>query len=212
MHRAIAFLGVLALAACHGGGGGGAPAADGWAGGGPSIVSMDIENWNFRYGAGVPQHAQNVPGGGFAFEFPTSGDIDYLTTNVSIAAKDKAHAVIKIEGTAPTFTASDGCSPAAMHIMLEVRGDDIRQEDGRWWARLNGPPLGVGDYTIDVSVTDLSQWSNVQGHVATDRPAQFRGAMANLGAVGITFGACSFGHGVTATGSPRMTVTEFSVQ
>lgn len=209
--RVLAALALFALAGC---GIAGLPGTVFWAGGGPAVVSMNPAAWTFRYGSGISGAPQAAPGG-FAFTFPTSGDVDYLTTNVTIAAKGIAHAVAKIDALsgAPTFAATDGCTPAAFRIMLEVRNDDGSQEDGRWWARLNGPALSTpGSYVMDVSIADLSQWSNVLGHVATDRPAQFKAAMGNLGAVGFTFGACAFGHGVTvAGGSARMTVTAFAV-
>ncbi len=186
------------------------PGSEGWAGGGPSTVSMAAKDWTCRYAAPCALTAASV---GFSFVLPQ--ETDYLTTNVAISAKTNARAVVKIEAVSgsPSFTATDGCLPAAFGIMLEVRNDDMRAEDGRWWARLNRVPLAPGNYVMDVSLTDLGQWSNVQGHIATDRPAQFKAAVANLGAVGLTFGACAFGHGVSVTGgSAKMTVTEFTVQ
>src|ERR1043165_214294 len=189
--RHTAILAALLLAGCHGGG---IPGGNtGWPGGGPSTVSMNAADWDFRNDTGAHGHPDAGP------SFIWSGEVDYLTTDVSIAATDRAKATVKIEG-AGNFVAADGCTPAAFGIMLEVRNDDLRQEDGRWWARLQRPPLGNATYDFDVPITDLTQWSNVQGHVAMDRPDQFNAAMANIGAVGLTFGACSFGHGVTGSG------------
>ena len=211
--RALAILGLLILAGCAG------VSIPGvgtwWPGGGPATVRMDAAAWDFRYGVGTPAHPAPAPVG-FTFQFPASGEVDYLTTNVSINAKTIAHAVVKVEAVSgtPAFKATDGCTPAAFRIMLEARDDDGRNVDKRWWARLNGPALSApGNYVMDVSLTDLTQWSNVQGTIATVRPNNFRDAIANLGAVGITFGACAFGHGVSVTGgTARMTVTEFTVQ
>jgi hypothetical protein len=213
MRKASLLFGTLLLAGC-----GlqvpGLPAGfTGWAGGGPSTVSMACGDWDFRYGSGMPAHP-SCTASGIAFEW--TGELDYLTTDVSTAAKDKAHAVIKLEALSgsPVFKASDGGSPAACRIMLEVRNDDMRHEDGRWWARLNGPALSApGNYVMDVSIADLDQWSNVRGQVASTRANQFRAAMGKLGAVGITCGANSFGHGVSVEGGAvRVTITEVSVQ
>ncbi len=205
--RHVAIIAALLLAGC---GGKSLPGAEGWAGGGPATVSMNPAAWTCRYAS---PYQITAAGTGFTLMFPQ--EIDYLTTNVTIAAKDRVFVKVQIETVsgAPTFTATDGCTPAAFGIMLEVRGDDMRAEDGRWWARLARPALSAGNYVMDGPLTDLSQWSNVQGHIATDRPAQFKAAVANLGAVGLTFGACAFGHGASVTGgSAKMTVTEFSVQ
>jgi hypothetical protein len=187
----------------------------GWSGGGPATVSVAASAWDFRYGTGISGHPTQEAAG-FSFLFPTSGDVDYLTTNVSINAGSHVHCVAKVEAVSgsPMFVASDGGSPATFGVILEVRGDDMVSEDGRWWARVNrGALWAPGNYTFDVPLTDLSRWSNVQGRIASDRPAQFRDAIANLGAVGLTFGAISFGHGVSVSGgTAKMTVTEFSVQ
>ncbi len=204
----IAVIGAAALlAACHVSIPG---VTQNWPGGGPATVSLDPADWDFRNDTGAHGHPEG-PGVSFLW----SGEVDYLTTDVSIAATQRAHAVVRLAVASgmPTFVAADGCTPAAMRIMLEVRGDDLRQEDGRWWARLDGPPLQApADYDLDVSIADLTQWSNVQGHVASDRENQFKGAMANLGAVGITFGGCFFGHGASPqNGTVRLTITEFTV-
>jgi hypothetical protein len=206
--RYAIILAALLLAGC---GGKSLPGSGGWAGGGPATVSMNPTAWACRYASPCQITAA---GTGFTLMFPA--EIDYLTTNVSIAAKDRVIVKVQVEAVsgAPTFSATDGCAPATFGIMLEVRNDDMRSEDGRWWSRLGRPALtATMQYVLDIETTDLSQWSNVQGHIATDRPAQFNAAIANLGAVGLTFGACAFGHGVSVNGgSAKMTVTEFTVQ
>jgi hypothetical protein len=57
--RYAIILAALLLAGC---GGKSLPGSEGWAGGGPSVVSMDCKDWTFRYGRGMPVHPECVDG------------------------------------------------------------------------------------------------------------------------------------------------------
>ncbi len=186
-----------------------------WPGGGPSVVSMDPLDWNFRYGSGISGHPFPAING-FMFAIPSAGDVDYLTTDVSINAKEKVSFLVEIVTTGtPLFRATDGGSPASFGVMLEARNDDLVSQDGRWWSRLHREPLGGGVFSFELSLTDLDEWSNVLGRTAASRPEAFRAAIANLGAVGFTFGATAFGHGVRVepgTGTAVFALRQFDVR
>lgn len=216
MRYAMAIAAILILAGCKVGGislpGAPNPGAT-WPGGGPAVVSMAATDWDFRDPTGAHGHPEQATSG---VTFAFVGEVDMLTTDVSIAAKDRVHALVRIDAPpTTTFRASEGTCPPTFRIFLEVRFDNLTAnggEDGRWWARLQGQPVTPGTSVTDVSLTDLSQWSNVQGHIASDRPAEFKATITKLGAVGITFGGCAFAHGVIPSGEARVTISEFSVQ
>src|SRR5689334_11103835 len=103
--RHTAILAALLLAGCGNGGSGGGTSG-GWPGGGPATVSMNAGDWDFRNDTGAHGHPDAGP------SFLWTSEVDYLTTDVSIAATQSAKATVKIEtvsGT-PTFVAADGCS------------------------------------------------------------------------------------------------------
>jgi len=108
------------------------------------------------------------------------------------------------------------CSgPAAVRVMVQVRGDDLRQQDGRWWAGnfFYGLNERRGEMRLVIPLAP-EHWSNVLGHSAVTRISQFRSAVERVGNVGLTFGGCShFGHGVWVSGGEaRMFIRDFSIQ
>lgn len=182
---------------------------------------MELSNniWRFRYSNGMPVGpTRRRNGDGFRFTFPlVPNDVDYLTTAYRGDAQDYVSATAKIariDGT-PVFVAS-GEGEVACHarFLVEREGDDLSDEDGRWWSRLRSFPLRVGEGWSTVTVPfHPVEWSNVHGKVASERRAQFRVCLDNVGHVGLTFGATFFGHGVSVKGGrARMVVSDFEVE
>lgn len=109
--------------------------------------------------------------------------------------------------------------PAQVRFMVQVwEGPGIMLDsNARWWS--NPVSLVLQDTGGPVLVSapiDPSQWSNVVGQMGdtdADTLAAFQAAMQNHNAVGFTFGACFFGHGVglAAGGTARFTLTDLRV-
>jgi hypothetical protein len=76
--------------------------------------------------------------------------------------------------------------------------------------------LGAGSVALVGDLTDPSQWTSVFGRSGAANEPLFRAALADLGAVGFTFGGgCFFGHGVYITpgsGEAVFTATRFVVR
>lgn len=171
-----------------------------WAGGGPATVSMLAADWDFRDPRGLTGHPQQGPGGSITFKFDR--EVDMLTTDVSIAGKDRVRGVFRLEHDGSTsFRCADGGegqTPPAFGLFIEVANDDLTVAgDGRWWYEAARVALGgPAEYTIEAPFSNLGGWRNAGGKYARDRPAEFRSALARIGALGITFGCVSFAHGV----------------
>lgn len=172
----------------------------------PNVVSLAPKDWYIFYSAGVPPHPTPDIEGAWSFEFPsvgTGGHINYLQTPFN--ATTTLHNVsmtFKVESYTPQYEAIDprDSLPATVHLFIEQRNDDLKNVNGRWWARANGFNLGSQDnnlITFHVPLT-IDQWSNVDGQ---GDYFDFVSMLNNIGWVGMTFGGQSFwGHGVALGG------------
>lgn len=177
-----------------------------------SVLSMVATDWNFEFGNNTPANPDALA---WSFTFPQwpGAEVDYLVTpvNLNLTGYNEIVAVTRTDilSGAPVFTDHDtgGCESETMAtIILQVTGDNMVQEDGRWWAE--GARIHLNNWGLFVAthadLTDLHVWRNVQGHYASDRPSQFASALTHIGNIGFTFGGCAFGHGAgTLNGTAR---------
>lgn len=106
-------------------------------------LSLDPQRWDFRFGQNMPPHPDY---GAFSFIFPgEGGEVDYLTQTVSMAASKRVVVVSQIVAMSgvPVFHAHQdpggAVSDAYATIMLQRNGDNMVNEDGRWWAQASHP-------------------------------------------------------------------------
>jgi hypothetical protein len=190
-------------------------------------ISMDAARWNIQHSTGVPLHPSPNPGGGWYFDFPGPfGSVNYVTTSVIISAKESVRAVIQITATPDAVfdwrtNPNNTCDhPAHVRLFLQRAGDDLRaaKEFYRWWSKEVAVHLDDGtNANLSVSLADPAQWSSVFGKRGNDSSIAttgFRDAIANLAAVGFTFGGgCFYGHGVRmSAGTARFIATEYMVR
>jgi hypothetical protein len=176
-----------------------------------SSLSMASSQWSFRYSPGMPATPASSDGG-WQFAFPNSNGVEYLTTaQHPPTASRSITASIAVETVGSPFfeyrtEAINTCdSPAAVHLFFQRHGDDMSGNGAfefyRWWSNPVAYQLGAGSIALTGDLTDPSQWTSVFGQsgAGVNEPA-FRAALADLGAVGFTFGGgCFFGHGVYVT-------------
>lgn len=200
-------------------------------------ISMDAARWNIQYSTGVPLHPNSHPGGGWHFDFPgPSGSVNYVTTAVIFSARESVRAAIQITATPDAVfdwrtNPNNTCDrPAHVRLFLQRAGDDLRaakdagdglraaKEVYRWWSNQIAVRLDeVGSADLAVSLTDPGQWTSVFGKRGNDSSIATTGfldAIANLAAVGFTFGGgCFYGHGVRmSAGTARFIATEYRVK
>jgi hypothetical protein len=142
-----------------------------------------------------------------ASHLPTTNISGYLL--VRVKASKSSNAVFHNE-TEKYGNGNNQCSavgnPAKISLLLNTFGSDPR-----FWAE---PPVNLttGSATIVVPLQP-HYWNDVYGNLADSSQAlitQFNGVLANLQAIGMTFGgSCSDGHGVYIT--PLSATAKFSV-
>lgn len=185
----------------------------------PNVVSLNPQDWYIFYSAGVPQHPSGDPDGAWSFDFPSSesdGHVNYVETpfNATIPMHSVT-VVFEVQSNDPQYVVVDSTDhlPATCRLMIEQRGDDLTDPNGRWWANASIYNLGSQDNQIisfDIPLTP-EIWSNVDGQ--TNAQA-FASALSNIGWVGITFGGQYFaGHGVAISGgSAKFVLISYSVE
>ena len=224
---------VAALAACNGTSSPPAPPG--------APIDMSAAAWQIRYSPGMPAQPSAASGGGWQFAFPSNASgvcpapatqppdfnlspchhVDYVTVPYasSIVAKSMVMTfdVVTLSPTYDYRTATNNtCTrPAVVRLLLEHSGDAaLRNPVYRWWSgpsyRLDGSVSGA---VISVPLT-ADQWSDVNGQSGSANAAAFADTLANVGAIGMTFGGgCFYGHGVYLdSGSATFVVTNFTLQ
>jgi hypothetical protein len=144
----------------------------------------------------------------------------------SIAASKSVSAQIVLTTTAaPTFEytleRNNTCvNPVHVRFLLQQKGDDLTGRGDkryyRWWSYA-AYELAPGSITLRASLSDLGQWKSVYGEQAEVSDAAtggFKRSIANLGAVGFSFGGgCFYGHGVRVSGgSARFAASSYIVK
>lgn len=176
--------------------------------------------WQFWYSEGVPT-APIIDGDGWWFDAPRApGHVNYLIKPGRYSLRNRFAIAGNIEQsddaawsykTNPDNTC-DGV--ANFRFYIQRAGDDLSgagpMASYRWWSNPCNVELKAGAYDADVNLWP-SQWSNVYGKFGSDVPAEFNAAIADVQAVGLTFGGgCFFGHGVQLlSGSARVRCTSF---
>lgn len=181
-------------------------------------VSMQASDWSILYSFNMPPHpVQSGPGWSIALPGP-SANIQYVQVPFSSVATPKQISVsfeVLSAGAVYNGKIDPACSnPATFHLWLERRGDNGTQDFYRWWADNGQYVFGSADnqlHTMTVPLT-YDQWSSVFGH---QDAAQFAATLANLNAVGITFGGTGgcWGHGMDLlSGSATFELMSYTVQ
>jgi hypothetical protein len=174
----------------------------------------------------MPAHPR-AAGGGWQFDFPITNGIKYLTTSQRpTSASQSIAASIAVDTVGNPFfeyrtEPSNTCeAPATVRLFFQRRGDTMTgsgdYEFYRWWSNPVAYRLGSGSVTLVGDLTDPSQWTSVFGKSGAANEGAFRAALADLDALGFTFGGgCFFGHGVyvaPGSGQAVFTATEFVVR
>ncbi|MEI9804789.1 MAG: hypothetical protein WDN48_10480 [Pseudolabrys sp.] len=183
--------------------------------------TLAAEAWEIQYSTGVKLNAP-APGQEFSFNFPrTPGSVRYVTRPATRPAGGAIHAAFTIAANGAAFdfrTAPDNTctAPAAVRLFLQRNGDDMSgagpYEHYRWWS-IASTVLKNGSFAMDVALKP-SAWTSVFGKSGDASPAAFAAAIADVGAVGVTFGGgCFAGHGVgIRDGGAAFTMTRFAVE
>jgi len=172
-----------------------------------------------NYSQGMPAQPDPTPAGGWAFEFPQSGSVHYVTLDTGPLSGARRIVVrYRIEAVrgAQFVAAQAPGSPATVSLYLQRAGDTWsgkrEYEFFRWYApaaSIREIRPGVGE--ISVSLDD--HWTSVQGRPASAAPGAFEDALRNTQRIGLVFGtSAARGHGVHATAPARFELESFRVE
>lgn len=227
MKLALAVAFSVPLASCGGGGGGGGgvepvslippPATAPGTGG-----LMTARDWEIgpiidgkNYSHGVPLNPI-ADGNGWYIDLPQSDGVHYVTRRSgSLAGKTKITIKYRIE-TAEGVKIVPSSEPNALSIgptlYFQRRGDDWKTDGWRWWATFTSPiPIVAGTFQITAPLDGA--WTSVNTKTAANHPSDFAAAVQNSDRIGFTLGGgTGYGHGVYATGSARIVVTDFTIE
>lgn len=165
---------------------------------------------------------------GFWFQWPnSSGHVNYVVQPTgSLAGKQMVTISGSISG-APFQAWMDAINqpgvidptPASCRAYFQEAGDNWSGQGAfayyRWWSHSAVFPLQNGNFWVQGSFTDLSQWSSVMGESANNSAAATQGfqqALASAQWVGFTCGGMFFGHGVYATQPGALTIMGYGIQ
>ena len=112
----------------------------------------------------------------------------------------------RVDGSAALAPNTTGfkcpCGVPVLHLIFAVPNYDVYDTTPtfltqRWWSVTGS--LSPGEHTLTVPL-DPAQWLDVNGQHGDTQLAGFKAALANVGSVGVTFGASQgpAGHGVSA--------------
>ena len=201
LDRRTFFLGGLALAACQDDT---PPPALSLPRG---ALSLDPVRWQIgpmidgrSYSPGMPSRP-SADGSGWTFSFPEQDGVHYVTTPLSssLTGCSAVRARFSINGPG-RLVPTQGDPPARLRLFLQRSGDNFTAagayEFYRWWS-LTSVELVAAEHELTAPLAP-DQWLSVLGKRG-DHPAaagQFATAIANLQAIGQTFGGMFAGHGV----------------
>jgi hypothetical protein len=189
----------------------------------PGAISLDPARWEIgpiingkNYSPGMPSQP-TAEGSGWSFTFPAQDGVHYVTSPLAGSLMAGGEVKVRFSITGPgRLLPTQGDPPARIRLFLQRRGDDWsgagRHEFYRWWS--------VGNVVLAAGKQELAarlipdQWLSVFGKRG-DHPAaagQLAATIANLQAVGQTFGGMFAGHGVFAVEGPsRFTLESYEV-
>jgi hypothetical protein len=184
-------------------------------------ISLDPTRWQIgpiirgkNYSPGMPAQPTTA-GPGWSFSFPAEDGVHYVTTPLtgSVIGRRAVKARFAITGPG-RLVPSQGDPPARARLFLQRRGDDWSGagafEFYRWWS-VGHVELTEGEHELAATLAP-NQWSSVFGKRGDQfgGAEQFTTAMADLQAVGLTFGGTFAGHGVFAVEGPaRFTLMSY---
>jgi len=189
----------------------------------PVAMSLDPARWLIGPNIGGKNYSPGMPsqptaaGRGWSFNFPAKDGVHYVTTSLSGPPVGRGEVKVRfsIAGSG-RLVPTQGDPPARMRLFLHRRGDDW-SGDGtyqfyRWWS-VSNVVLAAGKHELAVPLVP-DQWTSVFGKRG-DHPTaagQFAAALADLQAVGQTFGGMFAGHGVFAVDGPsRFTLESYEI-
>jgi hypothetical protein len=183
------------------------------------IVSLEPQSWYVLYSEGTPDHPVPTSAGAWSLTLPdAAGSVHYVQTpfRASVPAT-KVSITFRVNSSSDASyngRVDPACvDPATFHLFLERRGDDLTNENYRWWSAEGGYILGSEDntaVTLEVPLTS-DKWTNVYG---AHNEAEFNKTLSALGWVGITFGGRNYwGHGVNMnSGSAQLTLLDYHIE
>jgi len=169
-----------------------------------------------NYSPGMPSQP-TAERADWSFIFPHQDGVHYVTTSLSGHERGRGEVKIRFSISGPgRLVPTQGDPPARIRLFLQRRGDNWSgvgaYEFYRWWS-VSNVVLATGEHEVTAPLVP-DQWFSVFGKRG-DHPAaagQFAAAVANLQAVGQTFGGMFAGHGVFAVeGSSRFTLMRFDI-
>lgn len=186
----------------------------------PLTVSLQGELWQ-TISEPSPYLLTNA-GDGLAFDFPSTGSINYLYTPSALAAiRGTLVATIRVITAGPVLFSSLDPVTAGCSIPPSVRPFFWANQNGegsydRWWSNPRAFVLTEGTATIDVPLRP-EFWSSVNGRIGnvdSSTRFQFEKALLNVTRLGLTFGGgCSFGHGIRVQGgAAQFRLTAFAIR
>jgi hypothetical protein len=186
----------------------------------PLTVSMEASRW-VTIGDPTPFPLANEDAN-LAFEFPTTGAMNYLYTPSGLSAvRGTVVVTLRVATTGPVVFNSLDPVAGSCNIPPTVRPFFWANDNGngvydRWWSNPRSFPLADGSATISVPLLP-EFWSSVNGKFGNADTATrfgFDKAILNVTRLGLTFGGgCSFGHGVNIRGgSAQFQLTGYAIQ
>lgn len=178
-------------------------------------VSMSASAWQILYSTGMPPNPLGEAAGWF-FDFPASGSVHYITTNVgaSLLGRGRMRTTFAVQGSGH-LKATQGDAPARVRLFFQRRGDDLSaigpMEFYRWWS-VAYVELVEGQFVLEAPFVG-AEWSSVLAKRGDEKMPEFATALSDASSVGVTFGGSFAGHGVfVETGQARFSMSSFAVE
>lgn len=168
---------------------------------------MNSSSWKFRienYNCiGCPISPEQDGFDAWKFTIPSgSGKVGYISCNHTKPLANRIQASFGISGPDVT-TFLDGKEPfntaTSANVGFCISTSDFYGEFSRWWSKRRIRLIDILNYSIsfECSLTDLTQWQNVNGKSADLYPTEFQNAKKSPAQIHVTFGAGGdFGHGI----------------
>lgn len=119
--------------------------------------------------------------------------------------------VITVSGATDAFITQNGggCgNPPAVRLYFDTPGFAYTNF---WWSNPVSYVLANGTATLNVSLSDPSQWSDWNGQFGTANPQEFAQAVSKVQHVGLSFGGdCFFENGATVNSGTALFQSQFT--
>jgi hypothetical protein len=161
-------------------------------------------------------------GAALAFDFPSTGSIQYVFTASALAAiRGTLVASFTIASSGPVIFNSLDPQTATCTVPASVRPFIWANNNGqgsydRWWSNPLAFTLAPGAGSVSVPLKP-ENWSSVngqRGNASEPITFAFETALRNVSRLGLTFGGgCSFGHGINVQGgTATFMLTELAIR